>query len=117
MKGFPIGSLQSRGMARMRAMHVRETRKRIEIISNVPRPQHGLPGGTDNSTTHAEPWQEMPDGSLMRFVYRPGEWKKLPVETVPVCSSCGTPFRKTNRELGDVAWFEPDCIAKHISTR
>jgi hypothetical protein len=53
----------------------------------------------------------------MRFVYRPGEWKKLPVETVPVCSSCGTPFRKTNRELGDVAWFEPDCIAKHISTR
>ena len=51
----------------------------------------------------------------MRLVYCPGEWKKLPVETLPVCSGCGTPFRKTENQLGDVAWFEADSMAEHIS--
>lgn len=37
----------------------------------------------------------------MRFVYCPGEWKKLPVETIPVCSACGTPFHKQERPLSD----------------
>src|ERR1700691_2207929 len=114
MKGFPIGALESRALARMRAEHVRDTRKRIEIISNVPRPQRGLPGGADNSTPHAGPWQEMQDGSLMRFVYRHGEWKKLPVEAVPVCSRGGRPFRKTEKQLGDVVWFEADCMVRHV---
>jgi hypothetical protein len=51
----------------------------------------------------------------MRLVYCPGEWKKLPVETLPICSGCGMPFRKAENQLGDVAWFEADCMAKHIS--
>jgi hypothetical protein len=115
MRGFPIGSPESRALARMRAKHIRDTRKRIEIISNVPRPPHSLPPGANNLIPYVGPWQETQDGTLLRFVYRPGEWKKLPVETIPVCSSCGTPFRKTGKELGDVAWFEADCMAKHIS--
>jgi hypothetical protein len=98
----------------MRAKHIRDTRKRIEIISNVPRPQHALPPGANNSIPYVGPWQEMQDGSLLRFVYRPGKWKKLPIETVPVCSSCRTPFRKTERELGDEVWFEADCMARHV---
>jgi hypothetical protein len=68
----------------MLASHIRDAKKRIEIISNIPRPQHALPQGTDNSMPHARPWREMQDGSLMRLVYCPGEWKKLPVETVAV---------------------------------
>jgi hypothetical protein len=114
MRGFPIGSLESRVSARMLAGQIRDAKKRIEIISNIPRPQHALSQGTDNSMPHAEPWREMHDGSLKRFVYLPGEWTKLPVESVPVCSSCGTPFRKTGKELGDVAWFEADCMERHI---
>lgn len=114
MNGFPVGSLHSRALARMRAKHIRGTRKRIEIISNIPRPQHALPQGTDNSVPYAGPWREMRDGSLMRLVYCPGEWKKLPVETLPICSGCGTPFRKTDERLGDMAWFEADCLRRHI---
>lgn len=114
LESFPIGSPESRALARMRAGHKRDTRKRIEIISNVPRPEHALPPGANNSIPYVGPWQEMQDGSLLRFVYRPGEWKKLSIETVPVCSSCGTPFRKTGKELGDEAWFKADCMAKHI---
>jgi hypothetical protein len=52
----------------------------------------------------------------MRLVYCPGEWKKLPVETLPTCSGCGTPFRKTENQLGDAAWFEADCMKRHMWT-
>lgn len=114
MRGFLVGSFESRALARMRAEHMRDTRKRIEIISNVPRPQHALAPGTSNSIPYAGPWQETQDGTLLRFVYRPGEWKKLPVETVPVCSGCGTPFRKTEKQSGDLVWFEADCMGRHI---
>jgi hypothetical protein len=27
---------------------------------------------------------------------------------------CGTPFRKTGKKLGDSAWFEADCMERHI---
>ncbi len=94
---------------------MRDTRKRIEIISNVLRPQHALPPGTNNSMPHAYPWQETTDGGLMRILCCPGEWRKVPVENVPVCSGCGTPFRKTERPLSDWLWLEADCTAKHIS--
>ena len=39
MRDFPIGSIESRAMARMRAEHIRRTKKRIEIISHA---NHGL---------------------------------------------------------------------------
>lgn len=51
----------------------------------------------------------------MRIVYCPGEWRRMPVESVLVCSGCGTPFRKAERQVGDSVWFEADCMAKHIS--
>ncbi len=62
----------------------------------------------------ASAWQETTDGGLMRIVYCPTEWKK-PSESVPVCSGCGTPFRKTHQELGDLVLFKADCLPKHIT--
>jgi hypothetical protein len=111
---FAIDSLESRAMARMRAEHIRGSKKRIEIISNIPRPQHTEAPRTDNSTPYAEPWQETQDGVLMRVIYRPGEWKKPPIEAVPVCAGCGTPFRQTEERIGGLAWFEADCMDRHI---
>ena len=43
---FAIGSLESRVLARMRVEHIPDSRERIEIISNIPRPEHTLPPGT-----------------------------------------------------------------------
>ena len=112
---FPIGSLESRAIARMRAERIRASQKRIEIISNIQLPHYALPPGTNNSMPYAHPWQETTDGSLMRIVYRPGEWRRAPVEGVPACSGCGTPFRKAERQVGDSVWFEADCMAKHVT--
>jgi hypothetical protein len=111
---FAIGSLESRALARMRAAHIRGGKRRIEIISNIPRPQHTVAPGIDNSIPYAEPWQETQEGVLMRVIYRPGEWKKPPVEAVTVCRGCGTPYRQTEERIGDLAWFEADCMDKHI---
>jgi len=94
---------------------MRDTRKRIEIISNVRCPHWVLPLGTNDSVPYAYPWQETTDGNLMHIVYRPGEWRRVPVEGVPVCSGCGSPFRQAGRQMGDSVWFEADCMAKHIS--
>jgi hypothetical protein len=99
----------------MRAKHIRDTYEADRTHFERPAAPHSLPPGANNLTPYVGPWQETQDGTLLRFVYRPGEWKKLPVETVPVCTDCGTPFRKTGNELGDVAWFEAACMAKHIS--
>jgi len=112
---FLVGSLKSRAMARSRAQQMWEGRKRIEIITNVRFQQHELAQARDDSVPFAYPWQETTDGGLMRIVFCPGEWKKLPVETIPVCSNCGTPFRKEERPLSDWVWVQADCIAKHIS--
>lgn len=65
---------------------------------------------------YAYPWQPTIDGALLRFVYCPGEWKKLPITDVPTCSGCGASFRKT-KQLGDFVWFQADCLAKHVSDR
>jgi hypothetical protein len=111
---FPVGSLNSRATARMCLERMRGAQKRIEIITNVRWPLNELPQATDNSVPFAYPWQETTDGGLMRIVYCPGEWKKLPVETIPVCSGCGTPFREGERPMGDWAWFQADCRANHI---
>lgn len=110
---FPVGSLESRATARLRLAEKRSTRKRIEIITNVRFPQHEPPQTRDNSIPYAYPWQETTDGGLIRFVYCPGEWKQMPVETVPVCSGCGTPFRMQERPFRDWVWFRADCIDKH----
>jgi hypothetical protein len=112
---FPVGSLKSRAMARIRAQQKWHGRKRIEFITNVRFHQDELPQATDNSIPYAYPWQETSDGGLMRFVYSPGEWKQLPVETMPVCSGCGAPFRQQERALSGWVWLEADCMARHIS--
>ena len=109
-----IGSLESRVLARILAEHIRGSKKRIEIISNIPRPQHTIAPGTVNSTPFAEPWQETQDGILLRVIYRPGEWRRFPIETLPVCGSCGTPFRESESKCGDFIWFEADCMDRHI---
>jgi hypothetical protein len=112
---FPIGSPRSRAAARMVAERTRGARELLEIISHVPRPLSALPPGTNNSMPHAFPWQEMTDGGLMRIIYCPGEWRKIPVENIPLCSGCGAPFRKTGNQTGGFVCFEADCVSKHIS--
>jgi hypothetical protein len=112
---FPLGSPESRAAARMQAQREQNSLKRIEIIWNVPRPQRELSPGTDNYMPHASPWQRTTDGGLMRIVYCPGEWKELPVEDIPRCSGCGTPFRRAKKQLGNLVWFTADCVAKHVS--
>ena len=111
---FPVGSLKSRAMARIRAQQMWDGRKRIEIITNVRFPHHELEQNMDNSVPFAYPWQATTDGGLMRIVYCPGEWEKLPVETIPVCSGCGTPFRQQELPMGDWVWLQADCRANHI---
>jgi hypothetical protein len=93
----------------MHLERIRSSRKRIEFITNVSFSQHA----TDKFVPHAYPWQETQDGSLLRFVYCPGEWKKLPIESIPVCSACGTPFRKQERPLSDWVFSQADCMEKH----
>jgi hypothetical protein len=110
---FPIGSSESRAAARMRLQEMQSTRKRIEFITNISLPHRGLSQAPDTSMPYAYPWQETNDGSRLRMVYCPGEWKKLPVETIPVCSGCGTPFRKSERLLSDWVYFRADCMEKH----
>jgi hypothetical protein len=38
-------------------------------------------------------------------------------ETIPVCSGCGTPFRKTERPLSDWVFFQADCMEKRDPER
>jgi hypothetical protein len=97
----------------MRLERMRSSRKRIEFITNVSFPHHELQQATDKSMPYAYPWQETGDGTLLRFVYCPGEWKKLPIESIPACSGCGTPFRKTERPFSDWVFFQADCMEKH----
>jgi hypothetical protein len=96
MTEFPIGSIESRAMARMRAEHIRGTRKRIEIISNVPRPQHSLPPSANNSTPYAEPWQETQDGVLLCVIYRPGDGKSSPSKLRRFAQAAGHPSARPN---------------------
>ena len=77
-------------------------------------PDYTLRSGMGGSVPYAGPWQETQDGALLRVIYHPGEWKKLSVETAPVCPSCGTLFRQTENHIGDLFWFEADCMEKHI---
>ena len=105
---FPIGSPESRAAARMRLDLLQASRKRLEIVVNFS------PSGEDPILPHAGPWQETVDGGLMRIVYHPAMWLKLPLEPIPVCSGCGTPFRRTEQQLGGLVVFEAACVRQHI---
>ena len=70
---FPIGSPESRAAARMLAANRQDTRKRIEIITNVRIPWHAEGPAPDpwlDDELHIGPWQDWGD-VLMRFVYVP----------------------------------------------
>ena len=69
---FPIGSALSRAAARMLLKNQRDTRKRIEIVTNVLLQS---PGFTDKqkldpTKSHASDWQNFGE-MLLRFVYVP----------------------------------------------
>lgn len=70
---FPLGSPESRAAARMLAASRWDTRKRIEIITNVHMPWRGEgpdPDPWDDEEPHIGPWRDCGD-VLMRFVYVP----------------------------------------------
>jgi hypothetical protein len=102
---FPIGSLESRAAARMKLAHLNDNRKRIRMISSIPRP------GADNSRVHFGEWQKWGDNMFGQQVYLPHVWLK-PGEEVPTCPDCCTPFKKTGEYLGMVG-FQANCMEKH----
>jgi hypothetical protein len=57
---YPLGSIQSRAAARGLLEHRFASRRRIDIVSSIPRP-----GG--NGGIHIGTWTECEDGSLFRF--------------------------------------------------
>ena len=61
---FPLGSPESRAAARMFLNNQRDSRKRIEIVSNIARPD------LDNAKPHVSPWSDFGD-VLMRMLYVP----------------------------------------------
>jgi hypothetical protein len=105
MKGFPIGSLESRAAARMRLAYLNENRKLVRMISSIPRP------GADNSCVHFGEWQKWDHKTFGQQVYLPHVWVK-PGEAVPICLDGGTPFKKTGEYLGMVG-FQAQCMDKH----
>ena len=70
---FPLGSPESRAAARMLAMSQQDTRKRVEIVTNVHMPCPGKgpdPDPWNDEEPHFGPWRDCGD-VLMRFVYVP----------------------------------------------
>jgi hypothetical protein len=72
---FPIGSAESRAAARMLAANRQDTRRRIEIVTNVhmPDPNRESPNPEENwnsKVPHFGPWLDSGD-VLMRLVYVP----------------------------------------------
>jgi hypothetical protein len=65
---FPIGSALSRAAARMLLKNQRDTRRRIELVTNAlfPDPKQEL----DETNPHAFGWQDFGE-VLLRFVYVP----------------------------------------------
>lgn len=57
---FPLGSAESRAAARALLERQRASRKRIDVVSSIPRPR--AVGGI-----HIGTWIECDDGSLYRF--------------------------------------------------
>jgi hypothetical protein len=70
-ESFPLGSPESRAAARMFAVNWQDTRKRIQLVTNVLLPpERGCLGPEDSSKPWIGPWQDCGD-TLMRFVYVP----------------------------------------------
>lgn len=70
---FPIGSPESRAAARMLAANRPDTRRRIEIVTNVCFLQDDegrRPEGWNDKKHYVEPWRHCGD-VLMRIVYVP----------------------------------------------
>jgi hypothetical protein len=61
---FPIGSIESRAAMRLQLANRRDSRRRIEIVSNVAR------RGVDNAKPHMSPWSDFGD-VIMRMLYVP----------------------------------------------
>jgi hypothetical protein len=61
---FPLGSPESRAAARMFLNNQRDSRKRIEIVSNIARPD------PDSAKPHVSPWSDFGD-ILMHVLYVP----------------------------------------------
>ena len=71
---FPIGSPESRAAARMLAANWQDTRRRIEIVTNVhmpdPHREGPDPENWNDKQPHIGPWRDFGD-VLLRFVYVP----------------------------------------------
>ena len=69
---FPIGSALSRAAARMLLKNQRDTRKRIELVTNVlfPSPNCTDKQELDGTKLDASGWQDFGE-VLLRFVYVP----------------------------------------------
>lgn len=106
---YPLGSPESRAAARAQLAHRRDSRKRIEVISNICRP------GEDNSRVRFGAWQDCPDGKLFRMVYVPHLWLK-PGDVVPTCPDCRMPFTKTSEHY-NVMGYESSCVDLHDPDR
>jgi hypothetical protein len=61
---FPIGSIESRVAMRLQLANRRDSPRRIEIVSNIARPD------VDNAKPHISPWSDFGD-VLMRMLYVP----------------------------------------------
>ena len=105
MRDFPIGSLESRVVARTRLARLIENRKLIRMISSIPRP------GADKSRVYFGEWQKSDDNTFGQQVYLPHVWLK-PGEAIPICPDCETPFKKTGEYLGMVG-FQANCMDWH----
>ena len=67
---FPIGSALSRAAARMLLKNQQDTRRRIELVTNVlfARPNFAETQELDETKPHAFDWQDFGE-VLFRFVY------------------------------------------------
>jgi hypothetical protein len=104
-ENYPIRSLASRAAARLQLARSKASRKRLRIVSNVPRP------GTDSLLVHFGDWQECPDGTLFQMVYVPHVWLKTG-DAAPTCPDCGMPFKKTH-EYPSMVGFASSCTSRH----
>lgn len=117
---FPIGSLESRAVARMQLAHRDDNRKHIQFIANVCIPDPEMGGRKSDPTRfHFGDWEECGDGSFFRVVHRPGGWLK-PGDPVPVCPDCGMAFKEADdgffgcdRTSPEMIFVAANCMSKH----
>lgn len=102
---FPLGSVESRAAARALLAHRFNSRKRLRIIWNAPRPYK------DNSRVSFSDWMEWPNGYLVQWVCVPQVWLK-PGDKIPNCPDCGTPFA-IKKEFPGIVSYEANCLDNH----